>query len=270
VEQLEDRLALAGYTVTLATDNNPGGGGQKDNSDPTGQSGDVRYAITKAIATPGNSVLFVIPGSGFHSISLKAALPTIASNSITIDGTTQPGYVNNPIIELDGSSAGASEGLDITAGGTTVMGLIIINFQKDGIVLEGSGGDTVGTCFIGMDATGTATGSNGADGIKVNTTNNIIGGPPLTAHQSSSFIGPYIVRGGPRGNLISANGQDGIWFEGGANNNTVWGNLIGTDITGKTAYGNSNHGIEIFLCQPIGPLRKNYCLFDLWLGFKIG
>src|SRR5262249_26602871 len=47
-----------------------------------------------------------------------------------------------------------------------------------------------------------------------------------------------------RGNLISANSDDGIIIDG--NNNIVSGNLIGTDASGTLPLGNGSNGVTIF------------------------
>ena len=74
----------------------------------TGDSGagSLRQAILDANAHPGaDRIEFNIPGSGFHTITPLTALPTI-SDPVTIAGSTQPGFIGSPIIELDGSAAG--------------------------------------------------------------------------------------------------------------------------------------------------------------------
>jgi hypothetical protein len=60
------------------------------------------------------------------------------------------------IIQLDGISAGAADGLIISGGGSTVRGLIISNFAGNGITLSGLGGNTIEANWIGVDSTGTA------------------------------------------------------------------------------------------------------------------
>ena len=49
------------------------------------------------------------PGAGYswYTIDLQSALPTI-TEAVTIDATTQPGFVDVPIIELDGSHDGSN------------------------------------------------------------------------------------------------------------------------------------------------------------------
>ena len=53
------------------------------------------------------------------------------------------------------------------------------------------------------------------------------------------------------GNVISGNGQEGIYLVGTNGNvvgNVVQGNLIGLDATGTNSLGNGNAGIGVFQC----------------------
>ena len=76
------------------------------------------------------------------AVYLTAALPTI-TDAVYIDGWSEPDYAGAPVIQLDGSGAGSgADGLRITAGGTTIRGLVINRFSGDGIELNGSSGNT--------------------------------------------------------------------------------------------------------------------------------
>ena len=87
---------------------------------------------------------------------------------MAIDGYTQDGASanTNPLasgsnavlkIELDGTNAGASaDGLHITAGGSTIKGLVINRFGANGIEMSTNGGNTIEGNFIGTDVTGLA------------------------------------------------------------------------------------------------------------------
>ncbi len=86
VESLEDRMAPAVYTVNAPTDINPAGGGAGN-----GLTGDLRYCITQAEATAGNTVQFAIPGAGVQTIQLAAGL-VLNANPITIDGYETASY----------------------------------------------------------------------------------------------------------------------------------------------------------------------------------
>jgi parallel beta-helix repeat protein len=88
------------YTVIYA--------GDVANAQSSPAPGLLRWAINKANANPGESIInFNIPGTGPITITLNITLPPI-SKTVTIDGTTQPGYdfthPENPMIIVTGST----------------------------------------------------------------------------------------------------------------------------------------------------------------------
>ncbi|MFM7591580.1 MAG: Calx-beta domain-containing protein, partial [Isosphaeraceae bacterium] len=198
-------------------------------------------------STPGADTIKFAIGSGFASIALSSALPDI-SDAVTIDGTSQPGYSGNPMIEINGAGAGSSaQGFKVTSGLVTLQGLVINRFAKQGIWLFGGGSNVVRNCWIGLNATGSAAAANGDDGIFIDkSSGNTIGG----------------LATGDR-NVISGNSAKGIHFlfNGQANNNKMIGNYIGTDITGKYAIGNGASGIDFF-----GPATYNTISYNVISG----
>jgi hypothetical protein len=146
IEALEDRALLSTITVTSVL----------DSVDATDGVTTLREAILAANDKPGyDTIVFNIDGGGVHTIQPMSALPQIL-DSVTIDGSTQPGYAGTPVIELDGSLAGLSaNGLHILAGNTTIRGLAINRFARDGIYLQNRDGNVIVGNFIGTDATGT-------------------------------------------------------------------------------------------------------------------
>jgi parallel beta-helix repeat protein len=168
-------------------------------------------------------------------------LPAIAE-PVVIDAYTQEGAGRNTNdisqgsnarlkIELNGENAGgASYGLWLAAGSSTVQGLVINRFTGNGIILSGGGNNIIAGNFIGTNSDGTAALGNGVTGVTIagTSSDNTIGGTTSEA-----------------GNLISGNGQ-GILIDGpGAVRNQVQGNLIGTDVTGATPLGNGLLGLGI-------------------------
>lgn len=226
----------ASYTVTNTSDSG---------------AGSLRQAILDANANPGTDTInFNIPGAGPHTIKPLSALPTI-TDPVIIDGYTEPGSspnTNGPglginavlMIELDGTNAGdLVDGLYITAGDSTVRGLVINRFGGGvtgglggcGVRVSGNGGNVIEGNFIGTDINGTVALGNSHIGVLILwSSNNIIGGTTAEAR-----------------NLISANVEDGVHIQGdGVTGNVVQGNLIGTDVTGTAALGNSARGVAIF------------------------
>ncbi|MBW1699232.1 MAG: DUF4347 domain-containing protein, partial [Deltaproteobacteria bacterium] len=193
-------------------------------------AGSLREAILAANALAGTDTIeFNIAGAGPHTIQTTSALPNI-TDSVVIDGTTEPDFVSTPVIVLDGTFAGAVDGLILTGDGSTIRGLVINNFNNDGIEIQGDNNVIAGN-FIGTDVTGTAAAANGDDGvdIRLGGAGNIIGGNTAADR-----------------NIISGNAGEGIKIDGaGSTGNVVQGNYIGTDVTGTVAIANGDDGIEI-------------------------
>ena len=209
LELLEDRTLLSVFTVRTTDDFG---------------AGSLRQAIIDANAASGtNSIRFAIDGTGVQSIHPGSPLPDVTS-PLAIDGTTQPGFVDTPLIELNGSAAGSSaNGLVIRANNSGVKGLIINGFARAGIELTMGGANTVAGNYIGTNAVGTTAVANGEGILLSFTSNNVIGGTNAAAR-----------------NLISGNSGDGIDVSPNVitRNNTIEGNYIGTDVTGTHALGN--------------------------------
>ncbi len=198
----------------------------------TGDSGNgsLREAINCANFLVGlNTIDFNIPGAGPHTIQPLSALPTV-TDPVIIDGATQPGFAGSPIVELDGSLAGAgADGLHITAGGSTVRGLVINRFAGDGIRLLTGGGNQIVGNFIGTDLTGTAGLGNGNGLAVFSSAGNVIGGTTAANR-----------------NLISGNKSFGIFVNGvSASGNVIQGSYVGVDVTGTVDLGNSVAGVLI-------------------------
>ncbi|HEV3203745.1 MAG TPA: right-handed parallel beta-helix repeat-containing protein, partial [Gemmataceae bacterium] len=201
LEILEERRLMAIFVVT--------------NTDDSG-AGSLRQAILDANANPGtDTIAFNIGGGGVQTIQPISALPTI-SDPVVIDGTTQPGFAGSPLIVLNGGMAGGGvSGLIITAGYSTVQGLVVNGFGGDGIDLQINGSNNVNGNLIGTDATGTHAVGNGGSGLSITSSNNLIGGT------SAGYR-----------NVISGNSNgNGIWIA--ASGTVVQGNLIGTNAEGN-------------------------------------
>ncbi len=193
----------------------------------------LREAINFANANPGaDSIVFDISGSGLRTIAPTSALPTI-TGPLTIDGESQAGASCSSgalRIELNGSSAGGVNGLTITAGNSTVRGLVINSFNGNGLELSTNGGNTVECNYLGTSASGALDLGNGDNGIFIdNVSNNTIGGTTAGAR-----------------NLISGNNDNGLEIKGGsATGNIVRNNYIGTNVGGDGPLPNGDNGILI-------------------------
>jgi photosystem II stability/assembly factor-like uncharacterized protein len=200
------------------------------NSSTTPRSGTMTIAgLIFTVTQDGNRAVVV------RTINLSSPLPKI-TDAVVIDGTTQPGVV----IEINANGARGADVLSITAGSSTVRGLVINKFntsntRASGILLITNGGNIIEGCFIGTNATGTAAAEGPAgsvpvtDGISIRgAANNRIGGTVTAAR-----------------NIISGNDGNGITISNGATSNRVQGNYIGTDVTGSISLGHQRNGVYI-------------------------
>lgn len=194
--------------------------------------GSLRQAIADANASPGeDTVAFALEPSG-RTIRPRSPLPAI-TGAVTIDGATQPGYDGVPLVEIDGSAAGAEDdGLVVSGDGhATIRALVVNGFAGGaGVVLGGDGSSRVLGCYVGTSADGSSARPNDF-GIRIVSSNNVVGGS-----------------GEHEGNVVSGNAEDGITVGDdetpGVSDNSVLGNRVGTDATGTRAVGNGS-GISV-------------------------
>lgn len=180
-------------------------------SDLTSEQDTIEFNITPNTITPTAS-----------------ELPAI-DQPVIIDGFSDPDSVR---VELSGASLPASpppaDGLTLNGADSTIRGLVIRNFNNDGIDITASAtGNRIESNYIGTDLNGTGDQGNGGHGVDVGGAANTIGGPGV-------------------GNVISGNAQNGVNITGsGATVNVVEGNFIGTNADGSSALGNTFHGVVI-------------------------
>jgi titin len=223
LQRLEDRALLSAIMVTNTSDSGPGS---------------LRQAILDSNAAPGSNRIEFSINSGIQTITPLTALPVI-TDPVTIDGTTQPGFANTPIIELSGVSAGIGvSGLVITSPGCIIQGLVINKFSDSGVAIYGvsASGNRVQGNYIGTNAAGTAALANGADGVWIagGAKDNVIGTDGDGVNDAAE------------GNLISGNTRYGIQIvDSGTDRTVVAGNLIGTNAAGNAAVPNRFEGMVV-------------------------
>src|SRR5206468_1460658 len=200
-------------------------------------------------------------------ISIPTTCLAFINDPVTIDGRTQPQFVDRPVIQINGASAGNFlDGLRIMAGGSgsTIRDLAINRFGgltgngSDGSEIHGGGNHTIEDNFIGVDPTGILTDTNAlaasqvygnrGSGVFINgSANNTIGG----SNPGVSCVGATnpcnVLSGGGRDDTAFSDAH-GVEIAGnGATGNTVLGNIIGLDI-GEAESGplcNANLGFSL-------------------------
>jgi hypothetical protein len=253
VESLEGRALLATFTVTLNTD--------------TGAlvPGELRWAINTANATPGADVIdFNIAPGGAQTIALNPGLGVLPAitDQVTIDGTTQPGYVATPLVTVSGAAlAAGSDGIDFAVGSSlsTMQAVEIANFSRHGTVFTGGANVTLAiNTFTGnLDGvhatvapisgsviTGNLFQANTDDGIDltdagaVSITSNTItasGGDGISLTEVAvPFIGSGVLS-----NQVSGSGASGLRMS------AVTGTLVGGVGFSNTFSGNTLDGVRL-------------------------
>ena len=173
-------------------------------------AGSLRQAIIDANTAVGPDMIsFSIPGAPPYSIMLTSPLPPILE-AVVIDGTTQPGFVGSPLIEVNGNAL-AANGFDINAGPTTIRGLVINRFDGNGIFVRNGNANSIDRNFIGTNVAGTAALPNSGNGIVI---------APTAPNTTVGAVGA-----GPS-NIIAFNGGNGIAIEGGGAGNLIRTNSI--------------------------------------------
>jgi hypothetical protein len=157
---------------------------------------------------------------------LGGANNTIAGNYIGVDPS---GNVASP----NGTAASPQPGVLVTTANNTIGPNNVISGNSGaGIEIQGAAAtnNLVQGNRIGLNAAGTSALGNSGPGVFLN------GAPGNTIGGMSPALG----------NVISANGADGIRIAGSsATANLVLGNLIGVDAAGSVARGNTGSGVSV-------------------------
>lgn len=219
-----------------------------------GGAGSLRMAMTAANINPGtDTIAFAVVGPSPYVIAPLSQLPVLTDQAgVYIDGYTQPGSTPGPnppstaviLITLDGLNAGASHGIWITSPNNTIRGLVVRNFQQDGIRIQASVPGTffnrVEACIIGTNQTGTLASGNGSNQQRPWAGVSILADPATLGFAYLNLV---------RDNLVSANYAIGVSISScppaDVFDNTVDSNYIGTTITGMSKLGNSVVGVYI-------------------------
>lgn len=233
-------IPLTSAALPLITDGNGTGpnGVAIDASTQPGYLGQPLIVLTgSGLAGPSNSGLsvatstsstlirgLVINGFSGFGVTLSAAV-RLEGCYIGTDLTGTVAVPNGQGVQVGGSA-------NIIGGINPLARNVISGNKADGVVLNGAG-NIVQNNFIGTDINGKKPLPNAGAGVRIppGSHHNTIGG--TTAHA---------------GNVISGNTGAGITLDGadfGNANETIQGNLIGTDVSGTTALGNGSDGVTL-------------------------
>lgn len=122
-----------------------------------GSSGSLPWAVDQAnrVSGGGGRIVFNIPGSGPHRITLQDRL--WINERMTIDATTQPGYSGEPLIWIDVNGLPNAFTLlgpstyHSGSSGSAISGLRIFNFKANAVATQpGSDGNTISRNHLGF------------------------------------------------------------------------------------------------------------------------
>jgi hypothetical protein len=194
------------------------------------------------ITSVANSIGVEIAGSS-NTIggSASGALNLISGNTndgVKIDSGASANLVEDSAIGVnvyENAVVGNSgNGIEVAGNNNTVGASwavapnVISGNSNDGVFLDsGSSGNQVLGNYIGTNDAGTAAVANKV-GIEDGGSSNTIGGSVLGAR-----------------NVISGNSSDGVLLDSSASAESMWGNYIGTDVSGGTALANGTNGVEV-------------------------
>lgn len=186
-----------------------------DAGDHTGQ-GTLRTALANATATTGvESLRFALSttdaaydGSAWN-IALTSTI--VADSAVTVDATTQLGWVEDPVVGLVGDAV-AGDALRVTGSDVVLRGLAVTGAGGDGLEVTGDDALLDGL-WLGRSTAGTDSGNAGA-GVRV----------------SGTASGVRVVDA-----VVRANGGDGV---------AVTDTAVAT-ITASSIHGNAGLGIDL-------------------------
>ena len=199
-------------------------------------AGSLRQAVFDANGNPGaDTIAFNIPGGGVQTISV--ASPITITDSVVIDGYTQPGSGPNTdpqadnailLIELQGNG---TDGLVVAGGTALIRGLVLHGFQN-AINLNAAGGSFVAGCWIGPLPSGQSAPGN-AVGVWIH-------GTTADAVGDDSPGNRNVISGNGVGIEVDSSGQS-----------KIQGNLIGTNPAGSAAQSNGT-GVAVTTSVQLG------------------
>lgn len=271
LEILESRIAPATFIVTSNADSGPGS---------------LREAIFATDSSMGiDTITFNLPMS--TTILLTSPLEIISP--VIIDGRTQAGYTDSPLITLDGAMSNNANGVSLSnsAEGSQIHALKIVNFDQYGINVAAPNALITGCTItdnqigINVSAHDVTIGGAGVAGRNVISGNSIYGIFALyssglvvqnahvgvdragTTADGNGSVGIYMdtsynmTIGGTERNIISGNGGSGIHFVNMFNTNRVQNSWIGMYANGAFDAASKNAGQGVFAAEAgqvfIGP-----------------
>jgi hypothetical protein len=203
----------------------------------------LRAAIYYVTDHPGSIVKFNIPTSdpcysnGVFNLHLTGHLPPLVANGMVIDGSTQPGFTNHPVIIVDASQiipeTFTSDTVLVYSSSNQLKNIAFTGFDWNGVTLlyPGATNNNISGCWFGVDFTGSNAAPNAYQGILIasGASGNMVGGTNALQR-----------------NVLSGNSQYGMFItDTNTTGNVVLGNYFGTDASGSHVLANRLSGLFV-------------------------
>jgi len=208
-----------------------------------------------AVGSAGSQLLgLAVDNARGDGVTLNASKITLNGDYIGLDLLgRRAGNGGDGVYVAPGSSRNLI-GLN-RAAAVGVVANVISGNGGNGLVLDGSSGNTVVSNRIGTNRGGSVRIGNGGAGILITrrSNNNEIGGTAFIDKATGQANNPTGDKGTttpvlvvpPLGNLVSGNRGDGIIIAEGSRGNVLNGNFVGTTADGDGALGNGGDGVWV-------------------------
>ncbi len=214
-----------------------------------------KAGLNFAAGSAGSQLLgLAVDNAGGDGVTLNASKITLNADYIGVDLFGRRAGNSGDGVYVSSASSRNLIGLN-RAAAVGVVANVISGNGGNGLVLDGSWGNTVVSNRIGTNRGGSVRIGNGGAGILITegSDGNEIGGTAFVDKSTGQANNPTGDKGTttpvfvvpPLGNLVSANRGSGIIIADGSRSNVLNGNFVGTTADGDSALGNGGNGVWI-------------------------
>ena len=233
---------------TVIADNVISGNGFAGVQLAAGNDAGPRYAAVERNSIGTNAAGTAALPNGQAGVRVQSAGNTVGPDNL-ISGNAATGVEISGQASQDNAVDGNKIGTDVsgTAAVPNRAGGVTVSYGASDNVIGGSKGNVISGNRDPRDGTGYGISVN-SDTTGTNVVGNYVGlGADGSRPLGNAGDGIYVDAPGTtiRSNVVSANGGRGVEIAAGADDNTVRGNLIGTDWTGMLDRGNLGDGLAL-------------------------
>jgi len=234
----------------------------------------LHEAIDAANAANPAEIRFDLPGCPAScTIDISTNPPAIFGDNIAIDGTSQNGYVDDPIVVLNWIGLGIGDGPKFHGVGSSITSMKIINFRF-GFTLNNADQTANGNHIVDAEVDGIW-----ASGANITVTDNIVEGSGRIGIHAST--GDGIPNSLISGNVVTNSTLEGLRIQG--DGVTISGNTVSTntasgilhsfgstDVTIENNVVTDNGKVGIRISAASSLVKDNTVSGNGWAGMSVG